>query len=186
MQDGYEARGVAKALWTKSILFLSRSKSYEDATEAVLMSMFSNALPGHEVPAVVHSFLTRGLHMGSLLMISCIAKHLEVPIISIEGLCEFFDAEGEPASGEARCNYELIRNWLNRCIRNNRFCPENQGVFNPYSNVSIYVSSDGDEIGQPTSEKDTLLRIKRSKGKVHPASFFSYHLNASSADGSAG
>ena len=105
-------------------------------------------------------------------MISCIAKHLEVPIIPIEGLCEFFDQDAVPTSGEARCHYELIRNWLNRCIRANRFCPENPGVINPFNNISIYVTSDGDEIGQPTSDKDTLLRIKRNKGQVSLALFY--------------
>lgn len=167
-QDGYEARGVAKSLWVKTIMFLGQCESHDDALQRILLSLYSNALPGHEVVAVVHSFLTRGLHMGTLLVISCIAKHLEVPIIPLESLCEFFDQEEAPApnSGEARRTFELIYAWLLKCLQRNRFCPENLGVVNPYSNVSIYITSDGDESGLPPSERDALLRIKRGKIQV--------------------
>ena len=95
-QDGYEARQVAKSLWVKTIMFLGSSESNDEATERVLQSMFSNALPAHEAVACVHSFLTRGLHMGALLMTACIAKHLEAPIIGIDSLRRFFDSEDAP------------------------------------------------------------------------------------------
>jgi hypothetical protein len=48
----------------------------------------------------VHSFLTRGLHMGALLVVSCIAKHLEVPIVSLESLVRLFGTEEQPESAE--------------------------------------------------------------------------------------
>jgi hypothetical protein len=168
-QDGYEARQVAKALWVKTIMFLSGSVSNDDATERILQSMFSNALPGHEAIACVHSFLTRGLHMGALLMISCIAKHLEVPIVSLESLKRFFDSTEAPTTAEDKQTYDLIKNWLLKCANRNRFCPENPGPMHTHTNVSIYITSDGDVDATPISEKDTMLRVKKSRMQVRPA-----------------
>lgn len=161
-QDGYEARQVAKALWVKTIMFLSESESNDQATERILQSMFANALPAHEAVACVHSFLARGLHMGSLLMVSCIAKHLEAPVVSLEALVRFFNDEEVAETAEDIQTHELIRRWLLKCIQRNRVCPENPGPMHTTSNVSIYVTSDGDAEGLPTSDKDTMLRVKRN------------------------
>lgn len=150
-------------------MFLASSKCNDDATERILQSMFSNALPGHEAVACVHSFLTRGLHMGALLMISCIAKHLEVPIVSLESLKRFFDSEEAPTTAEDKQTYDLIKSWLLKCVHRNRFCPENPGPVNTNNNVSIYVTSDGDGEALPTSEKDTMLRVKKNRMQVGPA-----------------
>ena len=91
----------------------------------------------HEAVACVHSFLeTRGLHMGALLVVSCIAKHLEVPIVSLESLVRFFGTEEQPVSAEDVQTYELIRRWLVKCIQRNRVCPKNPGPMNALSNVS--------------------------------------------------
>lgn len=167
MKDGYEARQVAKALWIKSIMFLSESDSSDQATERMLQSMFTNALPGHEAIACAHSFLTRGLHMGALLMIACIAKHLEVPIISVDSLRRFFDADtGEPETPDERYTQDTIRNWIVKCINNNRLCPENLGPTQVNQNISMYITSDGDFEGMPTSDKDSMLRVKRTKTPV--------------------
>lgn len=162
-QDGYEARQVAKALWVKAIMFLSESESNDQATERILQSMFSNALPAHEAVACVHSFLTRGLHMGSLLMVSCIAKHLEAPIVSLEALMRFFNDDEVGESAEDVQTHELIRRWLLKCVQRNRVCPETPGPMHTTSNVSIYLTSDGDAEGLPTSEKDAMLRVKRTQ-----------------------
>lgn len=162
-QDGYEARQVAKALWVKTIMFLSESESNDQATERILQSMLSNALPAHEAVACVHSFLTRGLHMGALLMVSCIAKHLEVPIVSLEALVRFFNDDEVSTSAEDVQTHELIRRWLAKCIQRNRVCPENPGPMHTTSNVSIYVTSDGDAEGLPTSDKDAMLRVKKTQ-----------------------
>jgi hypothetical protein len=155
---------VAKALWVKTIMFLSESESNDQATERILQSMLSNALPAHEAVACVHSFLTRGLHMGALLMVSCIAKHLEAPIVSLEALVRFFnDDDVSSESAEDVQTHELIRRWLLRCIQRNRVCPENPGPMHATSNVSIYVTSDGDAEGLPTSDKDAMLRVKKTQ-----------------------
>ena len=62
-------------------------------------------LPGHmygpinpiqrrwQVPAVAHSFLTRGVHMGALIMTCVVMQDLRVPIIPIDDLCDFFAAD---------------------------------------------------------------------------------------------
>lgn len=159
---------MAKSLWVKTIMFLSESESNDEATERILQSMFSNALPAHEAVACVHSFLTRGLHMGALLMVSCIAKHLEVPIVSLESLVRFFNSDEPAVAPEDVQTHELIRRWLVKCIQRNRVCPENVGPMNAATNVSIYVTSDGDAEGLPTSDKDTMLRVKKVKLQVPP------------------
>lgn len=142
-------------------MFLSECESHDEATERILQSLICNALPAHEGVACVHSFLTRGLHMGSLLMVSCIAKHLDAPILSLEALVRFFNDDEVSESAEDVQTHELIRRWLLKCIQRNRICPENPGPMHPTSNVSIYVTSDGDAEGMPTSDRDSMLRVKK-------------------------
>lgn len=171
---------MAKSLWIKTIMFLAESESNDQATERILQSMFSNALPAHEALGCVHSFLTRGLHMGSLLMVSCIAKHLEVPIVSLESLVRFFEMDGGPETPEDHQTFELIRRWLVKCIQRNRVCPENPGAMHAVSNASIYITSDGDAEGMPTSDKDTMLRVKKPKLQVRASSCHSSQESRSS------
>lgn len=147
-------------------MVLSQAESQDDATLKVQELMFTNALPIHEVPATAHSFLTRGLHMGSLMMVGCIAKHLNVPIINLDALRRFFDEDEIPREGEGRHTCDLIRDWLLLCVQRNRFCPENPGPYNPASNTSIYITSDGDAEGSPMSDKDTMLRLKKNRVQV--------------------
>jgi len=45
-----------------------------------------------QVPSVVHSFLSRGVHSGSLIMTAVYMQELEVPIIAIDELRELFCA----------------------------------------------------------------------------------------------
>ena len=59
----------------------------------VLLRLSINAVPLAEAPGAVHSFMTRGVHMGALLMVVCIAKHLMVPIINMHNLIEFFNSD---------------------------------------------------------------------------------------------
>jgi hypothetical protein len=165
MKDGYEARQVAKSLWIKSIMYLSSSSDEEEATARVMQSMFVNAVPVYDAIGAAHSFLTRGIHMGCLLMISAIASHLKVPIIPIDNLRTFFDEENEPAQdGEDRITFNLIKNWLTMCAGRNRFCPENPHPFNTVTNICPYITSNGDESGLPIG--DTMLRVKKSNAKA--------------------
>ena len=46
-----------------------------------------------QVPAVAHSFLTRGVHMGALIMTCVAIQDLRVPIIPIDDLCDFFSSD---------------------------------------------------------------------------------------------
>jgi hypothetical protein len=151
-------------------MHLAQAESQDDATLKIMQTMFSHAMPIQEVPATAHSFLTRGLHMGSLLMIGCIAKHLSVPIINLDALRRFFDEDSAPTEGEGRHTCDLIRNWLVACMQRNRLCPENPGPYHAAHNASIYVTSDGDAEGAPLSDKDTMLRLK--KNRVQARSLF--------------
>ena len=51
-----------------------------------------HALSLDGVVRVGHDVLTRGVHMGALLMTTCFAKHLEVPVVNINALIEFFES----------------------------------------------------------------------------------------------
>lgn len=68
-----------------------------------------------------------------------------------------------PTEGEDKHVCDQIRNWLNTCYMKNRFCPENPGPSHPIHNMSPYITSDGGVDGAPSSDKDTLLRVKKSK-----------------------
>ena len=74
-------------------MFLSSCDTPDEASVRFMQSMFCNAMPLPEIPPAAHSFLTRGVHMGALLMVACIAKHLEVPILTLENLQTFFDTD---------------------------------------------------------------------------------------------
>ena len=74
-------------------MYLSNSQTPDDTSVQFMQSMFSNAMPLPEVPPAAYSLLTRGINMGSLLMIACVAKHLEVPILTLESLQTFFDTD---------------------------------------------------------------------------------------------
>lgn len=91
MKDGYEARQVGKALWTKCMMYLGTSNSEEEAVNKVLQTSYANIMPVHDAICVAHSFLTRSIHMGALMMVACIVAHLEVPIIPLDNLKHFFD-----------------------------------------------------------------------------------------------
>ena len=46
-----------------------------------------------QVPAAVHSFLTRGIHSGSLIMTAVFMRELNVPIIPIAELRYFLSSD---------------------------------------------------------------------------------------------
>ena len=148
-------------------MLLSTSENAEETSLRLLLSMFGNALPISEVPATAHSFLTRGLHMGAMLMVSCIARHLEAPVIPLDNLKDFFDSEGPPVKSEDKKAFDSIKGWVQACISKNRFCPDTPAMMSATHNVSPYVTSDGDGEGLPASEKDTMLRVKRTKAPPH-------------------
>ena len=68
-----------------------------------------------------------------------------------------------PADQEDKHVFDQIKNWLSICVARNRFCPENPGLTNNSNNISPYITSDGNMDGTPQSDKDTLLRVKKSK-----------------------
>ena len=42
---------------------------------------------------MAHSFLTRGVHYGALMMVSCVMMELKVPVVPIADLQEFFASD---------------------------------------------------------------------------------------------
>jgi len=93
LKNGYEARQVAKAFWTKSIMYLATCDTEDEAANVMMQTSYANVMPIHDAVCAVHSFLTRSIHMGALMMVACIVAHLEVPIIPLEDLKDFFNSK---------------------------------------------------------------------------------------------
>lgn len=155
MKDGYESRQVAKSIWTSAMRDLATTKNHHEALMKNLQCLHVNALPVQEVPAVVHSFLCRGINMGATLMVVVCGHHLEVPILPIDRLCNFFD--NDTVDDEALTDYNRIRAWMTRSVHNHRFCVDDNG------NKTLYMSSDSDENQGPKDEGLCLLRVRKPK-----------------------
>lgn len=164
MKEGYEGRQVAKSVWTNAMKDLALAKSKDEAVLNHLQNLHINALPVSEVPAAAHSFLCRSIHMGCTLMIVVCAKHLDVPLIPLKNLVDFFNREvtvdgqgmGELGMPDAHYN-AVIRKWIMECKEKKRFCVDEDGK------DTCYITSDGDCNQNPLNDKICMLRVKKSR-----------------------
>jgi len=120
-QEGYESRHVVYTMWKTAMVCISKDIPLMEAAMQAINMMHLNAialteeiaLASHihfslawhayrpidpvwrcwQVPAVAHSFLTRGVHMGALIMTCVVMQDLRIPIIPIDDLCDFFAAD---------------------------------------------------------------------------------------------
>lgn len=74
MQMAYNALPVTEVRFCLSVLYC--------------ISLSDN--PWLQVPAVAHSFLTRGVNSGALALTCCVLRELQVPILDINDLRDFF------------------------------------------------------------------------------------------------
>ncbi len=158
MKEGYEARQVAKSIWTQAIPNIAFAKNSDEAVIKHMHSLMCHTLPVAEVPAAVHSFLCRGINMGAAMMVVVCAKHLQVPIIPLQQLCNFFNQETITSDADQE-TANVIKLWLDHSKRSNRFCVEDD-MFN---SMTMYISSDADVSQNPLVDKICMLRVKKSR-----------------------
>lgn len=169
MKEGYKSRGVVLSIWLKTIHTLSVCKTKPEAVQQLWMDIHTDALPLINLTIVFSNLLYRGIHMGSIHMSSVIADHLDVPVVSVKHLNMFFELEGPPNLDEMEAGFKedflLIQRFVTRCIHQNRFCPAEDGPFDPSSNICCYITSDGGPDMTPVNPKNSLLRMLPSKDK---------------------
>ena len=123
IREGYEARGMACAVYKTVVALMAQDKSLNEVVLEANMRMMQSAIPLSEVRApslssnftptqathsptpparqvvnIAHCFLTRGLHSGCLVMSSLLLIHFNMPIIPFDHLQDFF------VSDEVRIN----------------------------------------------------------------------------------
>jgi len=163
MVQGYITRTLGWFVWLKTISNLSRAKNLlkkEVTIQNLLLDLHADALPIVAVPVMLTCLMSRAVHMGSLLMTMLIAKELSVPIISWEGLNQFFNSEQPPSEpGAYMDEYNMIRAWIGGCIEARRFCPAEEGDYDIHHNVSCYITDEGRESLGPLHETSGFMRF---------------------------
>ena len=83
--------------WKTTILCMAQTPavcdseaSYVDVAMRTIHCMQLSALALTEVPAAAHAFLSRGVHHGALIMTCLFMRELNVPILPLPDLCQFF------------------------------------------------------------------------------------------------
>ena len=162
MKEGYKARAITLSLWIKMIMHMADGRNKLETTKNFWIDAHVHALPISAVPVALCSLFSRAVHMPSLLMTAVISRDLRVPIISWKGLKHFFDDELAPSDKDEHYDeFILIQTFIKECIANNRFCPENNGLVHPATNISPYVTSGGNSEARPL--RTSLLRVMDSK-----------------------
>jgi hypothetical protein len=168
MVQGYITRTLGWFVWIKAIGTLSRAKNLlkkELTIKNLLLDLHADALPIVAVPVMLTCLMSRAVHMGSLLMTMLIAKELAVPIISWDGLNEFFNSDQPPTEpGIYMDEYNMIRSWIGRCIEGRRFCPAEEGDFDIHHNVSCYITDEGRDSLLPLHETSGFMRFSVQGG----------------------
>jgi hypothetical protein len=164
MIDGYTTRGVAWFAYLKTIEALSHpptTLSKDDTIKHIIMDMHADALPMIAVPLVLVRVLVRTINTAWLIMTMLTAQALGAPVVSWEGLNSFFDDDEPPSEpGVKMDEYVMIREFFNRCIQEQRFCPERDDEpFDIHHNVSIYLSGEGRDNMAPLYDNKGFMRL---------------------------
>jgi hypothetical protein len=169
MVQGYTTRTLGWMVWLKTIKTLSRVKAFgskkDETVKNLLLDLHVDALPIVGVPVMLTCMMSRSVHMGSLLMVMLIAREMAVPVVSWNGLNDFFDSDQPPSEpGTLLDEYKMIRAWIGRCIEGRRFCPADESDFDIHNNVSCYITDQGRESLGPLHENSGFLRFAQSGG----------------------
>jgi hypothetical protein len=115
VQKGYEARHVTASVTIKGMLaYVEANEDTSDAAKRAALSCAFDVLPMTEVGvgfwldafrsdggpsvcpqacSVLHSLAVRGLDTGTICMCGCFGQTLNVPVVPLDYLCDFFKAE---------------------------------------------------------------------------------------------
>lgn len=169
MREGYKSRGVILTVWLKVMHVLSLGKPKDETVQQIWMDIHTDGLAICYTPIVFCNLLSRGVHMGSLIMTSVIATHLRCPVVDIRHLNAFFEMDGPPdvdaLEPGLRDDYVQIREFIHHCFLNHRFCPPEDTSICSLSNISCYISGDATQDLLPVNPKLSLLRVPLGKDK---------------------
>ena len=163
MKEGYKSRAVAFSMWVQMLTRMGFGERKDRAIRHMLMTLQVNPLPITTVPMAMCNLMARSVHMSSLLLTSIFAQDFNVPVISWEGLKNFFESDDVPSEGSSLEDYQMIRQFVWECIDRNRFCPQEHAEFHTSDNVSCYITSNGGMTLLPQDTKKALMRFTDSK-----------------------
>jgi hypothetical protein len=163
MKDGYQSRGVVLSIWVQTIAQMAKGKEKYETIRNLLLALQVHPMPIVMVPVAMTCLLTRAVHMGSLLITNVVARHLDVPVVTWEGLRSFYSNDPVPTEGVMLDDYLQIKHFVQACIVNNRFAPERHGPVDRLHNISCYVSSNGTPEQRVAQPKKDMLRVTDGK-----------------------
>lgn len=176
MKEGYKSRELVFSVWLKSISMLSQGKSKDEALRHLLLDVGANPFPIVSVPAAACALLYRGVHMPSLIVTKVFMKHTwdqahegAVPIISWKNLNRFFNDDAAPSANDPDREYVRdfgeIKAFVTYCVRNNRFCPEDESGYDTGSNISCYISDSANQDLTPADCRSSIFRLLPCNGR---------------------
>lgn len=163
MKEGYKSRAVVFSMWIQMLMRMGYGEKKEIAIKHMLMTLQVNPLPITSIPIAMCNLMSRSLHTSSLLLTSIFAQEFNVPVISWDGLLNFFESDDVPSEGPSLDEYQMIRQFVWECIDGNRFCPQEHAEHHPSDNVSCYITSNGGVTLLPRDTKKALMRFTDSK-----------------------
>jgi hypothetical protein len=170
MKEGYKSREVVFGFWLKSILALAKGKGKDDTAKHLLLDVAVDPFPIVSVPSAACGLLYRSVHMPSLIVTKVVFKHLwnqdpagAVPIISWKHLHRFFEEDEAPAANEPDREFvtafDSIKAFISFCIRNKRFCPDDETGYDTDSNISCYITDSASEDMTPSDTRTSMFRL---------------------------
>jgi len=95
--------------------------------------------------------------MGSLLMVVVCARHLQVPIIPLNYLCDILNPANRELTNTHRQYMTILNHWLKEACDTHKFC------FDENDHRTCYITSEGDASGNPLNDRICMLRVKKQR-----------------------
>ena len=161
MKQGYLSRGLVLSIHLKTINALCRTTCGEEETaKNLLLDLHVHPIPGISIPSVLCCMMSRAVNMAALLMTAVMAQHLAVPVISWKSIKRFFEDDVAPnEDGAYMEDFKEIHDFVKDCIQKGRFCAEEDGPVDFETNISCYITGDGNVDYTPTNIKKGLMRF---------------------------
>lgn len=163
MKEGYKTRALMLSIWKIIIMHLGDLQDERRDLKNLLLCLHVNALPMQMVSVAAHCFLTRALHMGSLLVTAVMAQHLDVPVLDWAALKRFFNEDAAPTTEADMEVMARIKEMFTRFIQGGQLCPEEAGTFSREANISCYITSPGTAEHTPSMGRRGIMRIQDPK-----------------------
>ena len=154
----YESRSSAVGLYAHTLNSLVQHDDYNVAIYKAAMAFHCDALPLTNCCDLLYSMFFRCLSWGPIVYARCYANETNVPVVPVGIMISLFTAEhGPPMPGsELRFWYDKVSEWLGQCVRDHRFCINQEG-----ESFSEYISSSGTVLGGVS--EDGVLRVGKDQ-----------------------